>query len=177
MTDSINLATKLNPKQKLFAELCAKGKIQSEAYELAGYKCDNSTQQTINNAAKRCMRNVPVKTYYKSLLESSSAKAFEELSYTKQDWLRNQFKLLELAFGDGQVHKVASFNGEFIEAQVKETDLGAAIRIQEQLGKMLALFVDKSEIGGAMTITNLIAEISKEAGESTNDSPLPRDDD
>lgn len=167
---------KLSAKQKLFAELCAKGETQPKAYALAGYKVDGSTQKTINNAATRCMANVGVKEYYNSLLEKSSVKAVEELSYSKQDWLRNQFRALKMAFGDELIKKVASFNGEFTQKELHETDLGTVMRIQDQLGKMLALFVDKSEFKGDVTMTNLIAEISKEAaGDDTNDSPLPKD--
>jgi phage terminase small subunit len=175
MNKLITLSLKLNPKQKRFAELIAKGKKQVEAYIEAGYKTDSMKHKTIESAARRCMGNVSVKTYYSALQYESTERALNVISYTKQDWLRNELSILSLAMGDKPTKMSAVFQGEYFQAELKSVDLSAALKAQEQLGKVLALFVDKKSVDGSITINNLIADISKEAAESPNDSPLPKD--
>jgi hypothetical protein len=69
----------------------------------------------------------------------------------------------------------AVFQGEFFQGELINVDLSAALKAQEQLGKTLALFVDKKEIDSNIEINNLISQISREAAGNINDSPLPRD--
>jgi hypothetical protein len=98
-----------------------------------------------------------------------------EISYSKQDWLRNQLTLLSIAMGEKPTKMSAVFQGEFFQGELINVDLSAALKAQEQLGKTLALFVDKKEIDSNIEINNLISQISREAAGNINDSPLPRD--
>ncbi len=175
MNELIALSLKLNAKQKLFAELVAKGRKQVEAYTEAGYQTASMKHKTIESAAKRCMRNVSVKAYYNALQSESVERVVKEIAYDKQDWLRNQLILLAIAMGEIPTKLTAVFQGEFFQAELESVNLNAALKAQEQLGKMLGLFVDKKEIDGNVIINNLIADISQEAAENINDSPLPKD--
>ena len=116
-----------------------------------------------------------MRAYYDSLLENAQEKAVEAVSYDKEDWMRTQMEILSISMGKQEVSKVITNEDGEKKTTIKAVDLNSALKAQEQLGKSLALFIDKKELDGNMTVTNLIQELSKEAGESEDDSPLPKD--
>lgn len=171
MNNIIELAKKLTTKQRKFVELIIEGRTQTEAYKYAGYKVSSMKASTLSRAASRCMANVQVQQYYQSLQAKVTRETVKSLEYTKQDWLRNQLALLDMAMAKSEIYKVIPMLENLEQYKVKETNLNAAIRIQDQLGKMLGMYNQES-----LTKTfNLISEISKEAANRNNDSPLPKE--
>jgi hypothetical protein len=175
MSNIVKLAAKLKPKQRRFVELLVEGKTQVAAYTVAGYKVEQMKPETVSRAASRCMANVQVKQYYLALNQEITTTVMNQLEYTKQDWLRTQLILLEMSIAKVDIQKTTSFLGVLEQHTIKETNLSAALRIQEQLGKMLGLFTEDKNVENEGTTFNLIAQISKEAAEITNYSPLPKD--
>ena len=170
------IAAKLTLKQRTFAELLAQGVDQMTAYAQAGYKVDAMTHDTHKAAAYRTVSNGNVKKYYDALRAAACEKAADRQSYTEEEWLKTQLELLSYAMGRKEVKKIVHEHDEvMINSRTKTVDVANALRIQEQLGKMLSLFVDRQEVTGDMTVTNLISELSTLHAESKNDSPLPKD--
>ncbi len=174
--NSKELATRLKPKQVKFANLYADGtRTLSEAYQDAGYKTDNMKPETLKRAAIRCMSNVHLKAYYDALVKESAELAVQQITYSKRQWMENQLATLEMAMGIRETLLACTYLGETKTTSTKVVNLSAAIRAQEQLGKVLGLFVNKLDATENIRVNNLIAEISKEASSCPEDSPLPKD--
>jgi hypothetical protein len=66
--------------------------------------------------------------------------------------MKTQLTIQQMAMGHTKIHEVFVIEGDIVEEEVTKTDLPAALRAQEQLGKTLKIFTDKVELDASVTV-------------------------
>ena len=113
----------LTPKQEKFAQLVASGTNQSDAYRQA-YNAENMQGKTINERASVLAKQDNVATRIKELQKP----IIEAHQYTLESYVKRMNEVAETAFEQGQT--------------------AAGVKALENVGKVLGLYTNKTELSG-----------------------------
>lgn len=135
------LTSELSPKHLKFANGVLSGKTQEQAYIDAGY-----TAKGANGHASRLASNGSIKEYLLFAKQDAQEAAQETLAFDEYQWLLNQKRILEMAFGDTKVKKYETFGDEAVEIEVRETNLPAVNKAQELIAKRMGWLTDNKKV-------------------------------
>jgi len=142
-----------NPKHERFAQNVATGMTATDAYLSAGYETDATAARV---SATRLLANVTVRDRVNELLElrgkkeiKATEKAIEKAALTKAWVITRLMKNAQQALGEIPTPKTIfdKETGERIDAEVIDIDRAAANKALELLGKTMAQFIERKEVG------------------------------
>lgn len=110
------MSGKLTAKQEKFVQGLVEGKSQRQAYIDAGYKTDNASNKTIDEAASRLFKNSKVSARYSELMSKHEEKALwtREMAVESLMWLKGE------AIKDIEVNGVRQANSGALTNAIKE---------------------------------------------------------
>lgn len=126
----MNVASEANGKHLLFAKGILAGKNQTQAYIDAGYSVNGA-----RGHASRLVAKGNIKDYLRVKKLEQVEKAQANAKHCEIEWLQCQLRLLNMALGDELVSKSFLVNKQLNSVKVYETNLSAANRAQELIGK------------------------------------------
>ena len=126
----MNVASEPNGKHLLFAKGILAGKNQTQAYIDAGYSVNGA-----RGHASRLVAKGNIKDYLRVKKLEQVEKAQANAKHCEIEWLQCQLRLLKMALGDELVSKSFLVNKQLNSVKVYETNLSAANRAQELVGK------------------------------------------
>lgn len=113
----------LTPKQEKFAQCVASGMNQSDAYR-AAYSCGDMLDATVNNEAYKLMQSHDISTRVEHLQKPIA----ERVGRTLEQHIERMAELSRLA--------------------LESEEFGASIKAEENVGKVLGYYVNKTELTG-----------------------------
>jgi hypothetical protein len=131
-----------NPRQERFAQLLARGKNASEAYELAGYKPNGGNASELKNSERVSNRVAELLAEKERIHQRATERAIERTALSRE-WVLE--RLVENAERAMQARAVLDGNGK--EVGEYEYQGSVANRALELLGKELGMFIDRKEVG------------------------------
>jgi len=139
-----------NSKHELFVQGIASGLSQVAAYKSAGY---NANDRAASVAATRLLATPKIKARLEEVLQRrarASVIALDKSALTKQWVIEKLMKNAMIALGEEKIKvtRQDKDTGAQIEVEIVDRDASAANKALELLGKTLALFVERQEVGG-----------------------------
>lgn len=132
-----------NQKWELFAQAIASNFSGREAYKRAGYEANDAACDA--NASK-LLKNTKVR----ARIDQLSTKAAKKVELDKAWVLSRLMRNAKLCLGEEKatVTKIDKETGDEITRDVELYDPAGANRALELLGKELAMFIERKEVGG-----------------------------
>lgn len=141
----------LTAKQERFIEAYLKTGNATQAYREAGYTIKpNTSQRTIWSNAYDVLHNPRVSHKIDELKLRREQKADKAIVLNKAYVLNALLETVETGLGRKKIKKTVATgeDGSTTEIEVIAPDRTVAVRSAELLGKELAMFVDRREVGG-----------------------------
>lgn len=154
---------RLTPKQESFVRFYIETGNASEAYRRA-YNASRMSDNAIHVAACRLLQNSKVALRVSELRGKAAEKVVLDKAWVLDRLMRNA----RVCLGEEMVKLRRAVKDDVVEVEVHLHDAGAANRALELLGKELAMFVDRKEVGKPGDFTDLtdeqLAHIARRGG-------------
>lgn len=139
----------LTLKQERFLEAYLKHGNATQAFKDAGYNWKNSTPASLYVMAHKVLWNDKLQLRLSAIKLRAAQKIENTVTLNKSYVLNGLVEIAETGLGRKKLKKsVVTSEGDTIEVEALQPDRAVAARAFELMGKELAMFVDRKEIGG-----------------------------
>jgi phage terminase small subunit len=139
----------LTKKQEAFIAAYLKHGIAVQAYKDAGYNWKGSTPASLYVMAHKVLWNDKIQLRLDEIKLRAARKIENTVTLNKSYVLNGLVEIAETGLGRKKLKKsVVTSEGGTIEVEAVQPDRAVAARAFELMGKELAMFVDRKEIGG-----------------------------